>query len=66
MVSSFSISARFTAKFELVFALMIVTGKNCAFAQFSTRIAAWLLFHMFAQSIKFCTFYYHVLKSADI
>ena len=35
------------------------------FTQFSTRIATWQLltiFHMFTQSIKFCTFHYHILK----
>ena len=39
--------------------LTILTGKNC-FTQFITRMTASDLFHMFTQSIKFCTFYYHV------
>ena len=45
--------------------LMILTGKKC-FTQFSTRMAASDLFHMFKQSIKFYTFYYHVFKSTDV
>ena len=34
--------------------------------QFSTRMAASDLFHMFTQSIKFYTFQYSVLKSRDV
>ena len=29
-------------------------------------LAASNLFHMFTQSIKFCTFHYHVLESTDV
>ena len=45
---------------------MTITGEKMRFTQFSTRMAASELFHMFTQSIKFCTLYYHVSKSADV
>ena len=43
------------------------TQEELCFAQFSTRMAAWLfLLHMFTQSIEFYTFYYYLLKSTGV
>ena len=38
--------------------------EKLCFAQFSIRMAASDLFHMFTQSIKFYTFHYHILKDS--
>ena len=52
-----------------VFLLNDTHKEKLYFTQFSTRMAAWLLlifFHMFTQSVKFCAFHYHLLKSTDV
>ena len=52
-------------------AFVIITGESCVLlssVQEFIEIKAWLLlnFFMFTQSIKFYTFYCHVLKSTDV
>ena len=61
-------SKQFILRHMMICQLLNDTNREKLCTQLSTRIAVWLLltFHMFLQSVKFYTFYYHVLKSTDV